>query len=75
MKIKIFDSASEDLVAIRVHPQVTHSQLMDKVQARLGGNVVRLSYRNSAGSMVGLDGDEELQQWLDNTERLVLFAD
>ncbi|KAH8106170.1 hypothetical protein BXZ70DRAFT_420964 [Cristinia sonorae] len=75
VKIKIFDVASDDLVAIRVHPQVTHSQLMDKVQARLGGNISRLSYRNSAGSLIGLDGDGDLREWLDNTERLVLFTD
>lgn len=75
VKIKIFDSVSDDLVAIRVHPQVTHSQLMDKVQARLGGNVLRLSYRDSVGGMVGLDGDGELKRWLESTDRLVLFAD
>ncbi|THH33713.1 hypothetical protein EUX98_g441 [Antrodiella citrinella] len=75
VKIKIFDSVSDDLVAIRVHPQVTHSQLMDKVQARLGGNVLRLSYRDGANTMIGLDDDEDLRRWLEGSERLVLFAD
>lgn len=75
VKIKIYDSVSDELVAIRVHPQVTHSQLMDKVQTRLGANVARLRYRDSVGSMIGLDTDEELRRWLDSTERLILYSD
>ncbi|TCD70503.1 bud emergence protein 1 [Steccherinum ochraceum] len=75
VKIKVFDKVSDDLVAIRVHPNVTYSGLMDKVQARLGGNVQGLSYRDSTGSMIGLESDKSLKYWLDSTERLVLFAD
>lgn len=47
IKIKIHDKASDDLVAIRVHPRVTHAQLMGKVQARLGDNITCLRYRDS----------------------------
>lgn len=75
IKIKIFDRASDDLVAIRVHPRVTHEQLMDKVHSRLGQNVNHLQYRDSMhNEMVGLENDDELRYWLDNTERHVLYA-
>lgn len=76
VKIKIFDRASDDLVAIRVHPKVTHSQLMDKVQARLGPNIQYLQFRDSLShELVGLDNDEGLRGWLDSTERHVLYAE
>lgn len=77
IKIKIFDRTSEDLVAIRVHPRVTHAQLMDKVQARLGANVQELRYRDSrsGNAWIGLSNDSDLQNWLSATERLVLYAD
>ncbi|KAL4241591.1 hypothetical protein ABKN59_000156 [Abortiporus biennis] len=76
VKIKIYDQATEDLVAIRVHPRVTHSQLLDKVGVRLGKNVAQLRYRDSlSNEMVGLDGDDDLRYWIDRTERLVLYAD
>ncbi|OBZ71791.1 Protein scd2/ral3 [Grifola frondosa] len=76
IKIKIFDRITDDLVAIRVHPRVTHAQLMDKVQARLGGNVLNLRYRDSmSNDFVDLDGDDELRNWLDSTERHVLYAE
>ncbi|KAI0092595.1 hypothetical protein BDY19DRAFT_925149 [Irpex rosettiformis] len=76
IKIKIFDKVSDDLVAIRVHPRVTHSQLMNKVQARLGDGVMSLRYRDSINNaLIDLTDDEELRLWLDNTDRLVLYAD
>ena len=76
IKIKIFDKVSDDLVAIRVHPRVTHAQLMDKVQARLGDGVTSLRYRDSVNNaLMDLTDDEELRLWLDNTDRLVLYAD
>lgn len=75
IKIKIFDEASSDLIAIRVHPKVTHAQLMDKVQARLGNNVKRLRYRDSINNeLVNMDDDDEFRNWLDSTERHVLYA-
>ncbi|KAI0347053.1 hypothetical protein BDW22DRAFT_1307532, partial [Trametopsis cervina] len=75
IKIKIFDKSSDDLVAIRVHPRVTHEQLMDKVQARLGESVTTLRYRDSVNNaLVNLLDDEDLRLWLDNTDRLVLYA-
>ncbi|EMD41097.1 hypothetical protein CERSUDRAFT_131629 [Gelatoporia subvermispora B] len=76
VKIKIFDRVSDDLIAIRVHPQVTHAQLMDKVQARLGQGVLNLRYRDSlSNDLVGLEGDEDLTQWLESTDRHVLYAE
>ncbi|KAH7931257.1 hypothetical protein BV22DRAFT_1190549 [Leucogyrophana mollusca] len=76
VKIKIFDRVTDDLIAIRVHPRVTHAELMGKVQARLGGNVVNLRYRDSLNDeFVGIEGDRELRDWLDSTEKHVLYAD
>jgi bud emergence protein 1 len=76
VKIKIFDSVTEDLIAIRVHPRVTHAQLMEKVQSRLGAGVKNLKYReSSAGAFAELLDDEELRAWLETTDRHVLYAD
>ena len=76
IKIKIFHRASDDLVAIRVHPKVTHLQLMDKVQARLGGNIHNLQFRDSLShEFIGLDSDADLRSWLEGTERHVLYAE
>lgn len=76
LKIKIFDRVSDDLVAIRVHPKVTHAQLVDKVQSRLGGNVLALRYRDSlSNEFIPLGNDGDLRQWLDGTDRHVLYAE
>ncbi|KAF8913734.1 hypothetical protein CPB84DRAFT_1811272 [Gymnopilus junonius] len=76
VKIKIFDRVADDLIAIRVHPKVTHAELMDKVQARLGSEVANLRYRDSmTNTFVGLDTDEELRAWMDGTDKHVLYAD
>ncbi|KAF8211489.1 hypothetical protein K438DRAFT_46158 [Mycena galopus ATCC 62051] len=76
VKIKIFDRIADDLVAIRVHPRVTHLELMDKVQARLGGEVARLKYRDSMNNQfVGLDNDHQLRAWMEGTDKHVLYAD
>jgi bud emergence protein 1 len=76
VKIKIFDSVTDDLIAIRVHPRVTHAQLMEKVFSRLGGNVKNLKYRDSAGgAFVELLDDDELRTWMETTGRHVLYAD
>lgn len=76
MKIKIFDSITEDLIAIRVHPRVSYTQLMEKIQSRLGAGVKNLKYRESTGgAFVELLDDEELRTWIETTDRHVLYAD
>lgn len=76
VKIKIFDRVADDLIAIRVHPKVSHAELMDKVQARLGGEVGNLRYRDSmTNTFVGLDSDDELRAWMEGTDKHVLYAD
>ncbi|KAJ6567205.1 scd2/ral3 [Mycena vulgaris] len=76
VKIKIFDRVADDLIAIRVHPRVTHMELMDKVQARLGGEVAHLKYRDSmSNAFVGLDSDQQLRGWIEGTDKHVLYAD
>lgn len=76
VKIKVFDRLTQDLIAIRVNPRVTHDQLMDKVRNRLGEDVQRLAYRNSiSNTFANLDDDQSLKQWLDATDKHVLYAD
>lgn len=76
VKIKIFDRVTDDLIAIRVHPRVTHAELLEKVQARLGGNILNLRYRRSfSNEFVGIDDDRDLREWLDSTEKHVLYAE
>ncbi|KAF9008817.1 hypothetical protein BDQ17DRAFT_1236801 [Cyathus striatus] len=75
VKIKIFDRLSDDLVAIRVHPKVTHAELMEKVQTRLGAEVGSLRYRNSVtNSLVDLEDDKALREWMEGTDKHVLYA-
>lgn len=76
VKIKIFDRVTDDLIAIRVHPKVTHSELMSKVQTRLGTSISSLRYRDSLHQeFVGLAGDHDLRNWLESAEKHVLYAD
>jgi bud emergence protein 1 len=78
IKIKVFDRIQDDLIAIRVHPRVTHEQLLDKVQQRLGGQVARLSYRESGEDgedYVPLQQDDDVLWWIGSTEKHVLYAD
>ena len=76
VKIKIFDRVTDDLIAIRVHPKVTHSELMSKVQGRLGTSISKLRYRDSLhNEFVGLQGDHDLRDWIQSTEKHVLYAD
>ncbi|KAF8259463.1 hypothetical protein EI94DRAFT_1707098 [Lactarius quietus] len=78
IKIKVFDRVQDDLIAIRVHPRVTHGQLLDKVQQRLGGQVGRLSYRESGEDgedYVPLQQDDDVLWWIGSTEKHVLYAD
>ena len=76
VKIKIFDRLTQDLIAIRVNPRVTHAQLMDKVRSRLGDDVQHLAYRNSiTNTFSALDDDSSLKQWLEGADKHVLYAD
>ncbi|KAF8974743.1 hypothetical protein BDZ97DRAFT_1775198 [Flammula alnicola] len=76
VKIKIFNQIADDLIAIRVHPKVSHAELMDKVQTRLGAEVGSLRYRDSmTNTFVGLDSDDELRAWMEATDKHVLYAD
>lgn len=76
VKIKIFDRLTDDLIALRVHPRVSHGELMDKVQARLGDAISHLWYRDSVDKQfIGLDGDHALSDWMDSTDKHVLYAD
>ena len=78
IKIKIFDRIQDDLIAIRVHPRVTHEQLLDKVQQRLGGQVARLSYREAGKDgedLVPLQQDDDVLWWIGSTDKHVLYAD
>jgi len=79
VRIKIFDSMTEDVIAIRVHPRATYAQLMEKVQSRLGAGVKNLKYREgtggTGGAFVELLDDEELRTWIEVTDRHILYAD
>lgn len=75
VKIKIFDRATDDLIAIRVPPRVTHRQLMEKVRERLGNEVAVLRYRNSMTGKFDELEEEELRHWLETADKLVLYAD
>ncbi|KAK2466412.1 hypothetical protein APHAL10511_002054 [Amanita phalloides] len=76
VKIKIFDKASDDLIAIRVHPRVTHAELMDKVQTRFGNGVNYLKFRDSmSNNFVDLASDENLRIWMESTNKHVLYAE
>lgn len=76
VKIKIFNQVADDLIAIRVHPKVSHAELMDKVQTRLATEVLNLRYRDSmTNTFVGLDSDDELRAWMEATDKHVLYAD
>ncbi|ORY64637.1 hypothetical protein BCR35DRAFT_334723 [Leucosporidium creatinivorum] len=90
IKIKIFHRNTDDLIAIRVPPTVSHASLLDKVRERLGNDVVNLRYREEVGSttpsgaqvvmaggarLVGVETDEDLERWIRGGSRLVLYAD
>ncbi|GAA6063034.1 hypothetical protein JCM10212_001013 [Sporobolomyces blumeae] len=49
IKIKIFHRNTDDLIAIRVPPTVSHGALLDKVRERLGSDVANLRYREEVG--------------------------
>ncbi|CAO1630154.1 unnamed protein product [Sympodiomycopsis kandeliae] len=80
IKIKIFHRASDDLVAIRVPPNVTHTALLEKVRERLGADIHVLRYRDTnpepgASGMIRMHDDEDLKEWLSSGSKLNLYAD
>ncbi|KZV73564.1 hypothetical protein PENSPDRAFT_552279, partial [Peniophora sp. CONT] len=76
IKIKIFDRAQDDLIALRVHPRVGLAELVGKAGQRLGGEVRGLSYKDvGSGGFVALNADGELRAWIEKGERFVLYAD
>ncbi|WWC58256.1 uncharacterized protein I303_100794 [Kwoniella dejecticola CBS 10117] len=82
IKIKIYDRATDDLIAIRVHPSVSHSELFEKVRARLGPNISSLRYRSSMDGGNANSGyrelrdDRELREWMRaEDQKLVLYAE
>lgn len=81
VKIKIYDRATDDLIALRVHPNVTHAQLFEKVRARLGSEVNVLRYRTSmagpgGGTYREIANDKELTTWMrTEDQKLVLYAE
>ncbi|KAE8269469.1 hypothetical protein A4X09_0g2865 [Tilletia walkeri] len=74
IKIKIFNRASDDLVAIRVPPDVTFSGLMTKVRERLGQEISVMRYRDESG-MMRLSDDDDLSEWIASGQKLTLWAD
>lgn len=80
IKVKIFHRSTDDLIAIRVPPNVTHRQLITKVRERLDKDVAKLQYRDSMRGrgeegFIELVGDEALREWIRASDKLVLFAD
>ncbi|EIW67984.1 hypothetical protein M231_05555 [Tremella mesenterica] len=82
VKIKIYDRATDDLIAIRVHPNVSLAELFEKVRGRLGSNVGALRYRTGV-AMAGvpqaykeIGDDRDLKDWITGEDqKLVLYAE
>ena len=75
LKIKIFHRRTDDLIAIRVNPRVSHNQLMNKVRERLGDEIEVVSYRDSmTGGFADLLDDYALREWLNHADKHVLYA-
>lgn len=83
LKVKIFHSNSDDLIAIRVSPRITHHQLVEKVRDRLGNEIRELRYSlkgapsgggRAAPEMITIHDDEDLREWVANNSKLVLYA-
>jgi bud emergence protein 1 len=84
VKIKIYDRATDDIIALRVHPAVTYVELLDKVRARLGGSISVLQYRVGGGGGGGagsgptrqIRDDRDLGEWMaSEDQRLMLYAE
>ena len=82
VKIKIFHSSTDELIAIRVSPRVILGQLMDKVRERLGSDIEGLKYRDGQagggggpGGWVDILNDADLKSWMASGDKLVLYAE
>ncbi|KIY45959.1 hypothetical protein FISHEDRAFT_76193 [Fistulina hepatica ATCC 64428] len=78
IKIKIHDRPSNEVVAIRVHPNITLPDLVDKIQARLGGPVTMLKYRDSSvdwEKYINIRDEDDFRLWLQNANKYTLFTD
>jgi len=82
VKIKIFHSSTDELIAIRVSPRVLLGQLMDKVRERLGSDIEALKYRDGQagggggpGGWVDILNDVDLKSWMASGDKLVLYAE
>lgn len=74
LKIKIFHRQTDDLIAIRVNPRISHSQLMDKIRERLGDDIRTVGYRTPSGDFTELTNDYLLQDWLGVSDKYVLYT-
>jgi len=89
IKIKIFHRNTDDLIAIRVPPNVTFAALLDKARDRLGADVAKLRFREEVAGLPNVSGltgngarlveianDNDLARWLGHgSQKLVLYAD
>jgi bud emergence protein 1 len=82
VKIKIFHSSTDELIAIRVSPRVALQQLMDKVRERLGSDIEGIKYRDGQagggggpGGWVDIFDDIDLKKWVASGDKLVLYAE
>ena len=85
VKIKVYDRSTDDLIALRVHPNISHVELFEKVRSRLGSEVSSLRYKTGMGSGVGANqqggyreirDDAELRDWMRGEDnKLVLYAE
>ncbi|CAG7849480.1 SubName: Full=Related to Protein scd2/ral3 {ECO:0000313/EMBL:CCA74015.1} [Serendipita indica DSM 11827] len=82
VKIKIFHSSTDELIAIRVSPRVSLRQLMEKVRERLGDDVANVKYRDGmaagsggTGHFVDILDDAHLREWMSSGDKLVLYAE
>lgn len=81
IKIKIYDRSTDDLIALRVHPNVSYPDLLEKVRGRLGNEVNMLRFRISMSGPNGatyqeVANDNELRTWMrTEDQKLVLYAE
>ncbi|ORX34692.1 hypothetical protein BD324DRAFT_127122 [Kockovaella imperatae] len=81
VKIKIYDRSTDDLIALRVHPHVTHAELFEKVRARLGPDIKVLKCRTTmampdGGQYREIGNDRELREWMrTEDQKMVLYAE
>jgi bud emergence protein 1 len=81
IKIKIYDRATDDIIALRVHPATTYAELLDKVRTRLGQGINVLEYciNGTGGALPNacrrIWDDRELVSWMRSDARLVLYAE